>query len=141
MGCIVSSHDVMGSTDDSFRSEEAEAWFSERTSAKPLQGKWRRMREMLLHSTDISQFQHVRSRIASGHARAPRPCGAPRSGPRPALNSTSARAPTQVLKLSHDQVVNALTAFRAMDRTGDGSIDCDEFAQARPAPLLPGNRP
>ena len=35
----------------------------------------------------------------------------------------------QVLKLSHDQIVNALTAFRAMDKTGDGSIDSDEFAQ------------
>ena len=44
---------------DSFRSEDAEVWFSERTSAKPLQGKWRRMREMLLHSTDIHQFEHV----------------------------------------------------------------------------------
>ena len=57
------------------------------------------------------------------------------------VGATSARATTQVLKLSHDQVVNALTAFRAMDRTGDGSIDCDEFAQVRPAPLLPENWP
>eukprot|EP00291_Cryptomonas_curvata_P018694 CAMPEP_0172163932 /NCGR_PEP_ID=MMETSP1050-20130122/7552_2 /TAXON_ID=233186 /ORGANISM="Cryptomonas curvata, Strain CCAP979/52" /LENGTH=172 /DNA_ID=CAMNT_0012834189 /DNA_START=385 /DNA_END=899 /DNA_ORIENTATION=- len=47
---------------------------------------------MLLHSTDIHQFEHV-------------------------------------LKLSHDQIVNALSAFRVMDKTGDGSIDCNEFAQ------------